>query len=341
MNLNDYLKGRIGILLLNIVLLMVLVIFLFSVGNTFEVIKVIITMWVLICIFLFLYDYKRKESYFNTISKVINSLDKKYLIGEIIEEPCDIVGKFYYNLMRESSKSMLEEINLSKCIQKEYKEYIEKWIHEVKTHISAIKLIEENNRTKNSSLVLHELDNIDRFVEQTLFYARSEEVDKDYLIREISLQKCINQVIIRNKQMFILNNIEVELSGVNKNVYCDSKWLEFIINQVIVNAIKYRNKNLPIIKVYTKDIRHGLKLIIEDNGIGIPQNEINRVFEKGFTGEKGRKGNNSTGIGLYLCKKLAYKLGLDISIESKVNEYTRVIIVFPRGNFSCNELLLY
>ena len=166
-----------------------------------------------------------------------------------------------------------------------------------------------------------------------MFYARSEDVDKDYLIKEISLQSCVNSVITRNKQGFILNNIYLEINDIDKLVFSDSKWLEFILNQIIVNAIKYRQNECPKIKIDAIDIKNGTRLIIEDNGIGIPSNEIDRVFEKGFTGNIGRINSRSTGMGLYLCNKLCDKLGLLIDIESKINNYTKVIITFPMGSF--------
>ncbi len=170
-------------------------------------------------------------------------------------------------------------------------------------------------------------------MEQALFYARSEDVEKDYLIKEISMQECVNKVIIRNKQLLILNRINIEIENIDKNIYCDSKWLEFIINQIIINSAKYRTQKSPTIKIYTRDVKNGIQLVMEDNGIGIPQNEINRVFEKGFTGNQGRINSKSTGIGLYLCKKLCDKLGLLISISSKENIYTKVMITFPKGRF--------
>jgi signal transduction histidine kinase len=333
MNLGDYLKERIKVILLNFIALITLSTFLFSVGNTFDTIITIAATWVLVYIAFITYEYRKRKVYYHDILKTAEKLDKKYLMGEIIDEPPFIDAVPYYYLIKKAGKSMLEEINKINNQRKDYKEYIEQWIHEVKTPISAIKLIEENNRTSTSRAVLEELENIDRYVEQALFYARSEETQKDYLIKEISLKQCVNKVLIRNKQMFILNNIDIDLTDLNKSVYCDSKWLEFIINQVIVNAVKYRRSLLPMVKIYTRDIKGGIQLIIEDNGIGIPDNEISRIFDKGFTGSKGRQNHKATGIGLYLCKKLCDKLGLLIAADSKENLYTKVIITFPKGNF--------
>ena len=333
MSLKDYLKSKVAIIFLNIIALMTLSVFLLSVGNESKIIITIAITWIVFLFVYFMFAYRKRRDYFKIIEKSVANIDKKFLISEVLKEPPFIEAKPYYYLLKKSSKSMREEINREKSKHKDYKEYTEQWIHEVKTPISLIKLIEENNRTAKSSEILIQLEEIDRYVEQSLFYARSEDVDKDYLIKEISLQSCVHSVITRNKQGFILNNIYLEINDIDKQVFSDSKWLEFILNQIIVNAIKYRQNECPKIKIDAIDIKNGTRLIIEDNGIGIPSNEIDRVFEKGFTGNIGRINSRSTGIGLYLCKKLCDKLGLLIDIESKINSYTKVIITFPIGSF--------
>lgn len=334
MSLKDFLKDRLGALTLNIMGLITLMVFLFSVGNSFEALKTIFITWMMVSFIFYGSEYYRRKKYFQYIFKAVDNLDKKYLISEVIEEPPYKDAVPYFQLMKKARKSMLEEINLIRNQRKEYKEYIEQWIHEVKTPIASIKLLEENNKSPISRTVLLELQNIDRYVEQALFYARSEEVEKDYLIREITLEDCVNQVIIRNKHMLISSGIDIDLDNLDKNVYCDSKWLEFIINQIVVNSIKYRRESDPRLKIYGQDIKNGVQLILEDNGIGIKSEEISRVFEKGFTGNIGRSNNKSTGIGLYLCKKLCDKLGLLIEIEAEEGQFTKVIITFPKGTFS-------
>lgn len=334
MSLKDFIKDRAGAITLNFIGLITLIIFLFSVGNSFNTLGVIFFTWISISYIFYGAEYYRRKKYFQLVFKAVDNLDKKYLISEVIEEPPYKDAVPYFELMKKARKSMLEEINSIRNQRKEYKEYIEQWIHEVKTPIASIKLLEENNKSPISRSVLLELQDIDRYVEQALFYARSEEVEKDYLIKEITLQDCVNEVIIRNKHMLISNGIDVDLNSLDKNVYCDSKWMEFIINQIVVNAIKYRKNVSSQIKIYGQDIKNGAQLIIEDNGIGIKPEEISRVFEKGFTGTIGRFNNKSTGIGLYLCKKLCDKLGLLIDIESEEGKFTRVIITFPKGTFS-------
>ncbi|MDR7855547.1 sensor histidine kinase [Tissierella sp.] len=333
MSLKNYLKSIMGLISLNIIALIFLSVFLLSIGNELEAIMIIVLSWIVVLFIYFVIAYRKRKDYFELIEKCVSKIDKKYLISEVLEIPPFIEAEPYYYLLKKSSKSMREEINKERLTLKDYKEYIEQWIHEVKTPISLIKLTEENNRTIKSAAILMQLEEIDRYVEQALFYARSEEVDKDYLVKEVNLQSCVNSVITRNKQGFILNNIDIDIDNIEKTVYCDSKWLEFILNQIIVNAIKYRNNKNPKVKIYVRGIKNGIRLIVEDNGIGIPSDELDRVFEKGFTGNIGRLNTKSTGIGLYLCKKLCDKLGLLIDIESEINSYTKVVITFPIGSF--------
>ena len=262
MSLKDYLKSRVVIIFLNIIALITLSVFLLCVGNKFKVIITIAITWIIFLFVYFMFAYRKRRAYFEIIEKSVASIDKKFLISEVLKEPPFVEAKPYYYLLKKSSKSMREEINKEKSRLKDYKEYIEQWIHEVKTPISLIKLIEENNRTAKSSEVLIQLEEIDRYVEQALFYARSEDVDKDYLIKEISLQSCVHSVITRNKQGFILNNIDLEINDIDKQVFSDSKWLEFILNQIIVNAIKYRQNKCPKIKIDAIDIKNGTRLII-------------------------------------------------------------------------------
>ena len=240
MSLKDYLNSKLAIIFLNIIALIALSIFLLSVGNEVDAILTIVISWVIFLVVYFIFEYKKRKSYFEVIEKSVSRIDKKFLISEVLEEPPFMDAVPYYYLLKKSSKSMREEINNEKSRLKDYKEYIEQWIHEVKMPISLIKLIEENNRTKKSSEILIQLEEIDRYVEQALFYARSEDVDKDYLIKEISLQSCVHSVIRRNKQGFILNNIDLEIDDIDKLVFSDSKWLEFILNQIIVKNLKLR-----------------------------------------------------------------------------------------------------
>lgn len=195
-------------------------------------------------------------------------------------------------------------------------------------------MIVENNKSEITESINEELDKIDNYTEQALFYARSNTVEKDYYIKKINLKELVNSVVIRNKKSLIQNNIGVEINGLEINVYSDVKWCAFILNQLIQNAIKYSKDDNRKIEIYAKENKDNVILYIKDNGIGIKDSEVSRVFEKGFTGENGRrKGQKATGIGLYLCKKLCDKLSLGLELKSEENVSTEVSLTFPKNSF--------
>ena len=206
------------------------------------------------------------------------------------------------------------------------------WVHEVKLPLSSILLM--TYKKDDISKVIEPTKRIENFVEQVLYYARSENAEKDYIIKECDLKEIINKVIKKNKEIFILEKIEIKLEKLdNKKVLSDSKWLEFIINQIISNSLKYVDKEKSIITISTSENEKNIILKIQDNGIGIPKSDIKKVFDKSFTGENGRKIQTSTGMGLYIAKQLCEKLGHKIEIESEQNKYTSVFITFSKDQF--------
>ena len=195
-----------------------------------------------------------------------------------------------------------------------------------------MKLTCENHRADTSRRILAELEKTENYVEQVLFYARSEQVEKDYLIRELPLQIPVSGALIRNKQLFIQSGAGVTVEGLDCQVYSDGKWVEFILNQILINAVKYRREK-PQIRISAIEEGGGVTLEVWDNGAGIAPEDLPRIFDKGFTGRNGREEEKSTGIGLYLCRRLCLKLGLTIRAESVPESYTRILIFFPKGTF--------
>ena len=221
----------------------------------------------------------------------------------------------YYQLLKMAGKSMLEQIGEVERERLEYKEYIEQWIHEIKTPITAMKLLCENHRTNWTKELLLELEKTNRFTEQALYYARSEHTEKDYSVREMALSQVVHQAIADNKYLLLQSGMRLEVEEMQDTVYSDEKWVRFILNQLIVNAVKYRTKQ-PVLRISTHKWQDQVVLVVEDNGIGIAASDLPRIFEKGFTGQNGRMVQQSTGIGLYLCKRLCEKLGIGIAAES-------------------------
>lgn len=282
-----------------------------------------------------LIEYYSKKSYYNNLLEKLDELDQKYLLSEVISKANFQDGNLFKEILEETGKSMLENVNKYKYAQEDYKEYIELWIHEIKTPISASKLIIENNKNEITKNIEEELDKIENYTEQALYYARSNTVEKDYIITKTNLKDIVNMSIIKNKTTILNNKVELNIHDLEKQVYTDSKWVVFILNQVIQNSIKYSKNENQSIEIYAEEQKEKVTLYIKDNGLGIKKSELSRVFEKGFTGENGRIiGKKSTGIGLYLCKKLCNKLQLAININAEQNVGTEVTIVFPKGSFS-------
>ena len=283
-----------------------------------------------------LIEYKKKKVYYDQLIRNMEDLREKYLISEIIKTPNFIEGKILKDILQDTGKSMIENVNYYKNIQEDYKEYIEMWIHEVKIPIAASKLIIENHKNEITKSIDEELDKVENYTEQALFYARSNAVEKDYIINKTNLKEIVNGAILKNKTTLLNEKVSIELTNLKpEEIYTDSKWAIFIINQIIQNAIKYSKENEKRIEISSKEKNEKVILYIKDNGIGIKKGEITRVFERGFTGENGRIiGKKSTGIGLYLCKKLCDKLGLGIELNSEKDNGTEVRIIFPKNSYT-------
>lgn len=280
-------------------------------------------------------EYFTKRNFYKNTFNVLNNLNEKYLITEIIREPSFSEGKILKDLLEEINKSMIENVNKYKYTQEEYKDYIELWIHEIKMPIATSKMIIENNKNEITKSIDEELQKIENYIEQALYYARSNTVEKDYYIRKAELKDIVNESIKKNKNALIQEKVSLNLHDLDLQVNTDNKWIIFILNQIIQNSVKYKkqDENLEI-EIYAKQGMENVILYIKDNGTGIKQGEVARVFEKGFTGTNGRLSNKkSTGIGLYLCKNLCEKLGIAIEINSIKDEGTEVQLTFPQNSF--------
>ena len=279
-------------------------------------------------------EYFQKKKYYEKLMKQIDSLDEKYFINEVMDKPTFFEGEVMQELMRESEKDRFENVRKYQSIQEEYKEYIELWIHEIKIPIATAKLISDNNKNEFTKRISNELDSVEDYVDQALFYARSNTLEKDYIIRPTNLKQVVSEVIRKNKNALISSKVKVSLEDLDIEVPTDSKWLSFILNQLIGNSIKYMDKDEPEIKISAYKNGENVALIIEDNGIGISSEELGRVFDKGFTGANGRMmGKKSTGIGLYLAKKLCNKMEHNINIESEEGKGTKVSLFIPVSSF--------
>lgn len=239
MNSRRYWKNRLPFLLTNLVCMAALTVFLLVCGNSVSAVLLILIVWALVLLTGLILTYWKRKRQMKKLLDMAEQLSERYLISEVMELPEQAEDQVYYQLLKMAGKSMLEQIGEVERERLEYKEYIEQWIHEIKTPITAMKLLCENHRMDWTKELLLELEKTNRFTEQALYYARSEHTEKDQVV-----------------------------------------------------------------------------LVVEDNGIGIAASDLPRIFEKGFTGQNGRMVQQSTGIGLYLCKRLCEKLGIGITAES-------------------------
>ncbi len=315
MNGKLYWKNKLPFILTNLFCMILMTLFLLACGNAVAVVEMILIVWVLILMAGMGIAYRNRKKELQKLLTMAEGLQERYLIQEVMRLPERADDQVYYQLMKMAGKSMLEQIGEVRRERLEYKEYIEQWIHEIKTPIAAMKLLCENHRMDFTRELLMELEKTNRFTEQALYYARSEHTEKDYAVREINLIDVVHQVIADNKYLLLHNKVSLEVAERMETVYSDEKWLRFILNQLVANAVQYRTEQ-PVLRFFAYQRQDQVILSVEDNGIGIPACDLPRIFEKGFTGQNGRIMQQATGIGLYLCRRLCDKLGVGIMAES-------------------------
>ena len=327
----QYLKDQLPVLMIHLLGMMALSLFLMANGNGLQIILFILAVWFLVLGLCLLSFYFSRKKYLNRLLDMAEQLEERYLLPEVMEMPERADDQVFYQLMKMAEKSMLERIGGIQRERKEYKEYIEQWIHEVKTPLTAMKLICENNHCSFTRDLMAEQENVNRFTEQALYFARSEHTEKDYSVREICLSDVVHGAIADNKYLLRQNHVTIAVEDMDHVVYTDDKWVRFILDQLISNAVKYRTDQ-PVLHFFTWIENDRVLLSVEDNGIGIPAGDLPRIFEKGFTGENGRRIHSSTGIGLYLCRRLCDKLGIGISASSR-GQGTTISLSFPINDF--------
>ncbi|MQS75878.1 HAMP domain-containing histidine kinase [Lactobacillus halodurans] len=279
--------------------------------------------WILAVIFLIanlLISYNHKKNWYEQLTNYQEDLSKELAGAQNNEQ------RFIQSKINNISLEYRNELTKLYQNQKDQREYTESWVHDIKVPLAALKLSQDNQLDK--ALISEELDQIDYLVDQALYFARLNNFSNDYLIKEQDLNDIVKACIRSNKRLFISKRIGIDFDITDKKVLTDEKWLSFIINQIISNSLKYTDTGGKI-TIFTDMKDNNIQLHIKDNGVGIIDTDISRIFNKGFTGKNGRQsGSKSTGMGLYLVKNMVDKLGHTISVKSKINEGTEFIITF-------------
>ena len=230
-----------------------------------------------------------------------NGIDERY---------CELIG-----LLSEAKAALRSETDLR---YENTLMYFTMWVHQIKTPISAMSLTLQSSDLGDmpeTAEFADGLQKIEQYVEMALMYVRLDNEDEDLVFRRCSLDKIVSQAVRRFSQQFIRKKIRLiyEPEELEKDVLTDEKWLLFVVEQVISNALKYTSRGS--VEITLEDPRKNI-LLIRDSGIGIAPEDLPRVFERGFTGNNGRSDKKATGIGLYLCKRVCDKLGCGISASS-------------------------
>ena len=289
MSNKEYLKDKRLYLIIGTSIYFVILLILLAFKVNIEATLAITFTYLVGLITILIVDYIRKKTFYTDFKNKLDNLDQKYLIVEMLQDPNFLEGKILTDALYEIDKSMIEKINEYKKQTENFREYVELWIHEVKLPVSSLTLMVHNHRDEQNKKLLSQLTRLDNYLEQILYYVRSENAEKDYLITKVNLSKVISNVALKNKDVLLAKGIDFIVSDVDIEVLTDSKWLEFIINQIVDNSIKYSKEKNAFIKIVAKEEKDRIDFAIYDNGIGIPEADLPRIFDKTYTKKNGKK----------------------------------------------------
>lgn len=289
-----------------------------------EIMLVLAATWLTFLLVTTVIEYRRKYKFYHSLLENIHKLDQAYLVLETLEEPHFYDGRVLFDALYSIDKSMAENVQKYRISSQEFQEYVEMWIHEVKTPLATLNVISRDPK------INEQVKRLDDYVEQILYFARAENAERDYLIKEVALNDVVHEVAVRNRTILQSSHVDFVAQHLDYQVYTDAKWLEFMLNQILNNSIKYQSHQIII---SARETAHDIIITIHDDGIGIQPQDLPRVFEKSFTGSNGHLNQKSTGMGLYIVKTLCDKLGHKIAITSQVNHYTEVQITFAKSEY--------
>lgn len=281
--------------------------------------------------------------YSSKVKALSNALKRPVEEQAQLPEATDDVEMLYHRLLENQSIARSEAESSAAIRQSQMRDYYSMWVHQIKTPISAMKLLLEAEREELGQLICDdeqsqyllsdnmdsfedELFRIEEYVSMALQYQRVSSTENDFVLEKVSVDGVIRDTIKKYAKIMIRRHIGINYSGTGQEVYTDGKWLAFMLEQILSNAIKYTPQGFVTIE--TAEEKDRFFITIKDTGIGIKAEDLPRVFEKGYTGYNGHADKKATGIGLYLCRQMADKLGHTIRMESEIGKGTKVWIGF-------------
>ena len=328
MTLREFLSDRLGRIALQLIVIGLAVLFLLATGTQSGILVILLLVLLLVFVSVHVFEFFQQRTRLLELENVLEGLDRKYLFMECVPPPKSLYERRLFDLTRRAGQAMTGAVSDAQATQREYREYVERWVHEIKAPITASRLICRDLDGETRRKLMAELVQIEAHVERALFYARAKNPEQDCLLRQVDLGRIAAQAIENHRSLLIQSGVRIETEGLDCTVYTDQKWAVFILGQLFQNAARYRGTK-PVITLSAKPLGKQIQLAVQDNGIGIPAHELPRVFDRGFTGSNGRSRGGSTGMGLYLCKKLASFLDLGLYIASQEEKGTTVILTFP------------
>lgn len=333
MNFFDYIKDRLTAIIIMVFAIIVIVIFMAAFRTPLELICAVVIVIALAACAACVLDYLRRRTFYDKLIGNLDELDRKYLISEMIEEADFYEARLISDILRTANKSMCDNVAFYKNENKNFREYIDMWVHEIKLPVSSLSLMLHNDGNSDNKAA-EQLRRIDSAVDTVLYYARCENAERDYIIKEISLKTAVKNAVIKYREDIQLNGISLDVNVPDIMVMTDGKWLEFMLVQLISNSIKYRREDREsVIRITAEESEDSVKLHLFDNGIGIPKSDLPYIFDRSFTGENGRIRSKSTGMGLYIVRNLCEKLGHTVNAESNQGKFTEITITFGKNDF--------
>ena len=261
---------------------------------------------------------------FLKVKKTHRNLEKNKLLPvsliSSLPEAKTIEGSDLTEIIMNIKQEMTESESLASKKYNDMIDYYTTWAHQIKTPIASMRLTLQNEDTPFSRQISRDLFKIEQYVEPVLMFIRLDSTSTDFVLRRYSVDEIVKQAVKKYKSEFIARKNRLKYDEINLSVVTDEKWLLFVVEQILSNALKYTLEGT--VSIY----RENDQLVIEDTGIGISEEDQPRIFEKGYTGCNGRADKKASGIGLYLCKSILENLGHGITITSEIDRGTKVKI---------------
>lgn len=335
MTIWSYIKSNVRTHVLLLLCSVIHIIVLFIYGNETEPVLYATVLYLLLLIFLEIWNYAKEKKKWKLLKNYDFQADKKLQEQLPVKHP---IESEYQNIIQKLETALKNEEAGFRQLERENSDFYTMWVHQIKTPIAALRVLMQT-APEDISRMKGELFKIERYVDVILNYLRMGNIHQDLLWKHYSLNDLVRQAVKKYSPLFIQSRLSLKLEGLEMQVLTDEKWLVFVLEQLLSNAIKYtKSGGIRIWAEQTEEVgKKRTILVIEDTGMGIAPEDLPRIFDRAFTGYNGRREKRASGLGLYLCKSVLERLGHEIVITSVVGEGTKVsLLLYEDRSFSGN-----